>query len=161
MILEGIFETCLAKCHFSTWVVLRASQVALVVKNLPANAGDSGSIPGSGRPLEEMRKPLQDSCRDLQIVEHLNNRRLNPGIYKHTKIQQKSHIQHCLIYSVMWGKVTPLIHWVSFFAFSNLSIQQTFPLSTPCQNFYFHHFNTNISEIFCIFFCLLHKEDWV
>ena len=32
-----------------------ASQVALVVKNLPANAGDirdTGSIPGSGRPPE-------------------------------------------------------------------------------------------------------------
>ena len=32
-----------------------ASQVVLVVKNLPANAGhirDSGSIPGSGRSLE-------------------------------------------------------------------------------------------------------------
>ena len=30
-----------------------ASQVALVVKNLPVNAGNVGSIPGSGRPLEE------------------------------------------------------------------------------------------------------------
>ena len=33
-----------------------ASQVALVVKNLPANAGDkgdTGSMPGSGRSLEE------------------------------------------------------------------------------------------------------------
>ena len=35
---------------------LGASQVALVVKNLPANAGDVrdvGLIPGLGRPLEE------------------------------------------------------------------------------------------------------------
>ena len=34
----------------------RASQVALVVKNLPANAGDArdaGGIPGSGKRLEE------------------------------------------------------------------------------------------------------------
>ena len=34
----------------------RASQVALVVKNLPANLGDirdAGSIPGSGRSLEK------------------------------------------------------------------------------------------------------------
>ena len=41
-------------------------QVALVVKNLPANAGnvkDSGSIPGSGRsPGEENGMPLQYSC---------------------------------------------------------------------------------------------------
>ena len=38
-----------------------ASQVALVVKNLPANAEDirdSGSIPGSGRSPEEGVNPL-------------------------------------------------------------------------------------------------------
>ena len=44
----------------------RASQVALVVKNLPANAGDirdEGLIPGSGRsPGEGNGKPLQYSC---------------------------------------------------------------------------------------------------
>ena len=43
----------------------RASQVALVVKNLPANAGDvrdSGSIPGSGRSRGENGNPLQYSC---------------------------------------------------------------------------------------------------
>ena len=43
-----------------------ASQVALVVKNPPANAGDirdSGSIPGSGRfPGEGHDNPLQYSC---------------------------------------------------------------------------------------------------
>ena len=44
----------------------RASQVVLVVKNLPANAGDTkdtGSIPGSGRPPGEGKgNPLQYSC---------------------------------------------------------------------------------------------------
>ena len=44
----------------------RASQVALVVKNLPASAGDGrnmGSIPGSGRsPGEGNGDPLQYSC---------------------------------------------------------------------------------------------------
>ena len=30
-----------------------ASQVMLVIKNLPANAGDADLIPGSGRSLEE------------------------------------------------------------------------------------------------------------
>ena len=43
-----------------------ASQVALMVKNLPTNAGDwrdAGSIPGSGRsPGEEHGTPLQYSC---------------------------------------------------------------------------------------------------
>ena len=39
------------------------SQVALVVKNLPANAGDSGSVPGLGRsPGEGNGNPLQYSC---------------------------------------------------------------------------------------------------
>ena len=37
--------------------------MALVVKNLPADTGDSGSIPGSGRlPEEGNGYPLQDSC---------------------------------------------------------------------------------------------------
>ena len=40
-----------------------ASQVVLMVKNLPANAGDLGSIPGSGRsPGGGHGKPLQYSC---------------------------------------------------------------------------------------------------
>ena len=45
-----------------------ASQVALVVKNLPANVGDirdMGSIPGSGRsPGGRCSNPLQYSCLD-------------------------------------------------------------------------------------------------
>ena len=45
---------------------LGASQVALVVKNPPANAGDirdAGLIPGSGRPPGGGRgNPLQYSC---------------------------------------------------------------------------------------------------
>ena len=37
--------------------------MALAVKNLPANAEDSGSIPGSGRsPKEGHGNPLQYSC---------------------------------------------------------------------------------------------------
>ena len=46
--------------------VLRASHVALVVKNPPANTGDirdTGSIPGSGRsPGGGNGNPLQYSC---------------------------------------------------------------------------------------------------
>ena len=45
---------------------IRAPQVALVVKNLPANAGDTkdpGSVPGSGRsPGGGHGSPLQCSC---------------------------------------------------------------------------------------------------
>ena len=50
---------------------MRASQVALVVKNLPANAGDIrdvGSIPGSGRsPGEGHGNPRQYSCLDNPV----------------------------------------------------------------------------------------------
>ena len=43
----------------ATW----ASRVVLVIKNLPVNAGDLGSIPGSGRSPEEGNgNPLQYSC---------------------------------------------------------------------------------------------------
>ena len=46
--------------------VLRTSQVPLVVKNLPTNAGDirdAGSIPGLGRSLGEGHgNPFQYSC---------------------------------------------------------------------------------------------------
>ena len=40
-----------------------ASQVVLVIKNLPANAGDAGLIPGSGQsPGRGNGNPLQHSC---------------------------------------------------------------------------------------------------
>ena len=59
--------------HTATWVNLktmmmriqgtRASQVALVVRNLPAIAEDVGSIPGPGRsPGGGHDNPLQCSC---------------------------------------------------------------------------------------------------
>ena len=51
--------------------VARASQVALVVKNLPANAGqrrDVGSVPGSERyPGGGHGSPLQCSCLENPI----------------------------------------------------------------------------------------------
>ena len=46
-------------------VLLWASQVALVVKNLPTNAGGPGSIPGLGRsPGGEHGNSLQYSCME-------------------------------------------------------------------------------------------------
>ena len=41
-----------------------------VVKNPPANAGDTGSIPGSGRsPGEGNGNPLQYSCLEIPWIE--------------------------------------------------------------------------------------------
>ena len=52
--------------------IRRASQVAVMVKNLPANAGDArdeGSIPGSGRfPGIGNGNPLQYSCLENSMV---------------------------------------------------------------------------------------------
>ena len=45
------------------YILIWASLVAQIIKNLPANAGDPGSIPGLGRsPEEENGNPLQYSC---------------------------------------------------------------------------------------------------
>ena len=47
----------------NNYFILRASLVAQMVKNLPANMKDPGSIPGLGRsPGEENGKPIQYSC---------------------------------------------------------------------------------------------------
>ena len=52
-----IYHTFIA-CTLHFW----ASQVVLVVKNLPANAGDTGSIPGSGQSRGEHGNARQYSC---------------------------------------------------------------------------------------------------
>ena len=40
------------------------------VKNLPASAGDTGSIPGSGKsPREGNSTPCQDSCLEIPWTE--------------------------------------------------------------------------------------------
>ena len=58
---------------------LGASQVTLEVKNLPANAGDVGSIPGSGRsPGGGHGNPLQYSC-----LENLHGQRSLAGYTVH------------------------------------------------------------------------------
>ena len=44
--------SCMKWISKTSYSIDRASRVALVGKNLPANAGDVGSIPGSGRSLE-------------------------------------------------------------------------------------------------------------
>ena len=49
--------------HLSTHTSLGASQVVLVVKNPPANAGDTSLIPEWGRSCEGGNgKPFQYSC---------------------------------------------------------------------------------------------------
>ena len=60
------WESSLVPFYFGFLYLKWASQVALVVKNPPDNAGDiidTGSIPGSGRsPGGGLGNPLQYSC---------------------------------------------------------------------------------------------------
>ena len=58
MIQDGVFSLAIAE-----WAAVRFSLVALMVKNLPANAGDRGSIPGWGRSAGGGNgNPSQSSC---------------------------------------------------------------------------------------------------
>ena len=67
---RAMFSKALIQLSADGWSCIpslpRGSQVALEVKNLPANAGDirdTGSVPGSGRaPRGEHGNPLQYSC---------------------------------------------------------------------------------------------------
>ena len=66
---KGVYCLSIVKAVYVTLLICRvhgASQVALVVKNLPANAGDIrnvDSIPGSGRFAGGRNSnPLQYSC---------------------------------------------------------------------------------------------------
>ena len=67
-----------------------ASQVVLVVKNLPANAGDAGSIPESGRSPVGNFNPFQCSCLespmdkgDWQAIVHGVTPGKGGGRYEH------------------------------------------------------------------------------
>ena len=54
--------------HFPVNISLGTSLVAQTVKNLPANAGDAGLIPGSERcPGEGNDNPLQYSCLEKSM----------------------------------------------------------------------------------------------
>ena len=55
-------QTLLKQLSMHTHVTNQAFQEAVVVKNLPANAGDLGSIPGLGSSGGGHGNPLQYSC---------------------------------------------------------------------------------------------------
>ena len=65
---HGVAESAERLSKYSTASLLGASQVALAVKNLPANAGDTrdaGSIPGS--PVEGHGNPHQYFCLENYV----------------------------------------------------------------------------------------------
>ena len=67
---------CVCVCAYTHIFVLNKSRLTpgfrggSVVKNLPANSGDAGSIPGSGRSPEVRNgNPLQYSCWEILWTE--------------------------------------------------------------------------------------------
>ena len=74
-------------CGLGALTSQRVSQVALVVKNLPTNAGDPGSTPGLGRsPERGYGNPLQYSC-----LENPHGQREEPGGLQSTGSQRVRH----------------------------------------------------------------------
>ena len=73
------------------------SQVALVVKNLPANAGDLGSIPGLGRaPGEGNGNPLQYSCLENPMDRGAWWATVHGVAKSRTRLKQLSTTQHSI-----------------------------------------------------------------
>ena len=79
-----------------------ASQVVLVVKNLPANGGDAGLIPGSGRsPGGGQGSPFQYSCLENPLVKGAWRHRLYRATQSQTRLKllsthaQKYMVQLC------------------------------------------------------------------
>ena len=73
----------------------RASQGALVVKNLPANTGDAGSIPGSGRSPEEGNgNPLQYYCLENSMDRGTFQVTVQGGHKKSDKTERLSTYEH-------------------------------------------------------------------
>ena len=80
----------------------RASQVVLVVKNLPANVGgirDAGSIPGLGRSSrEEHDNPLQYSCLENPMDRGAWQYTVHRVTMSQTQLKQLStYIENCQI----------------------------------------------------------------
>ena len=99
--------------------VIWASQVALVVKNLPANAGDikrGGLIPGPGRSPEEGHgNPLQYSCLENPMDRGAWEATVH-GITK-SRIQRKWLSTHmCTLHSIRsWFTFTWRYKWMRLF----------------------------------------------
>ena len=94
--------------HIHTYIHTRASQVVLVVQNLPANAGDvryAGSIPGSGRsPGEGNGNPFQCSCLENPMDRGVWRATVHGAAKSWTQLKRLSmHINtHTLPYTITY-----------------------------------------------------------
>ena len=122
-----------------------ASQMALVVKNLPADAGDMGSNPGSGRSPEVGNgNPLQYSClgnsrtEEPSGLQSMGSQRVGHGLaHRHT------HGQTTFVY--------PFIYW------------WTLGLPPPlgcCEQRCYEHGFTNADLRLCFQFFWVPTQKW-
>ena len=99
----NLFQPCLHSCLVVFSAVIRLCwtfQVVLVVKNLPANAGDirdMGSIPRLGRPPGEGHgNPLQYSCLENPMDRGARWAMVHEVTKSQTRLkQQEAHIGLC------------------------------------------------------------------
>ena len=78
--------------------ILRASQVLLVIKNLPANAGDMGLIHGLGRaPGGGHGKPLQYSCLENPMNREAWRATVHGVTKSQTQLKRLSTCTHMLL----------------------------------------------------------------
>ena len=76
------------------WLIL-ILKVVLVVKNPPASARDSGSIPGSGRsPGEGNGNPLQYPCLENSMDRGTWRATVNGVTKSWTRLSDQAHIPH-------------------------------------------------------------------
>ena len=117
--------------HRNSWIPLGhgASQVALVVENLPANAGDirdGGTIPGSGRsPGGGYGNPLQYSC----LENPMDRGPCRTTVHKVTK----RHDWACMHNTQMPVAPSPYPkHWINLMSTGHAPSQRfLFPLRMP------------------------------
>ena len=90
--------------------MLMASQVALVVKNLPANAGDVGLIPGLGRfPGGGHGNPLHYACLENPMDRGAWQATVHGDCRSQTRVKQlNTHTQ------IMLNLFCEMILWKSF-----------------------------------------------
>ena len=89
----------------SSWS--QGSQVAVLVKNLPANTGDAGPIPGLGRSFgTESGNPLENSClensmdrEDWQATIH--------GVAKESDMTERMQVNLPLFKCLFWNLSYP------------------------------------------------------
>ena len=74
--------------------------MVLVVKNLPANARDAGSIPGSGRsPAGGNGNPLQYSCWEIRRIEEPRGWQATVYVVPRSWTQQKQLSMHAQVFN--------------------------------------------------------------